>query len=122
MIINQDRGSFSSITEKRVSLINSISELKDIWSDHCHTLLPPLPMPDVDFEKQSMIIFFAGSKSSLAHRADVIPLVIKGADIVVKTRVTHPASDAVAGAAMTSPWHYIIVNKVRGILKVMNRV
>lgn len=122
MIIKQDRGSFSSISEKKIVLIKTVSQLDTVWKEHCSTLLPPLPVPEVNFDEHSMIIFFAGSKNSLAHRADIIPLVMEGDDIVVKTRETAPDSSGAAGAAMTSPWHYIVVNKVRGDLKVMNRI
>jgi hypothetical protein len=116
MILKEEKGSYSSINTKSLFFIKSDKELSKIWAEHCRLMLPPLEKPKIDFTKNYMIMTVLGTRESLGYKVEIKPVKIENDNFFVRIIETVPQNSCLTGAAMVSPWHYIVVTKFKGDL------
>jgi len=92
--------------------IQNKNDWQSVWSRHN---LKNASLPDVDFEKNTVLAVFAGQKPSLGYSVKILSVQRKpdgGARVSYK--ITKPAPGNTAAAAISQPFHIVKADKISG--------
>jgi hypothetical protein len=101
------RGSQSGIRESLQVLIRSDPEWADLWRRHTAPVLPPPPVPQIDFGHQMVIGVFIGKRPSGGHEVEVVDVREAAGRLAVRYRGKIPPAGMLTTQALTYPYHLI---------------
>jgi hypothetical protein len=111
--VTLDRGFTSGIRERKLLVIKTEKEWKDLWQTHVSISSPPKAVPVVDFDKEMIVVAFSGEKPSGGHRMEIFKIEEDTGkrELRVIFRETKPPSGAMVTAALTQPYHIVKLKK-----------
>ena len=99
----------SGIATAGVEVVRDADAWAALWRRHKANILPPLPVPAVDFQRYMVIGVFAGSKPNGCYGMTVANVVQAGGKLQV-TRIDHePAPERMCPQVIVAPAQLILV-------------
>lgn len=108
------RGAISAITETRVAIARDEDAWARLWAEHGAHLLPPPPLPPVDFETRMVVAVFLGQRTSGGYAVTIERCLAADGGITVVARESSPGEDDLVTAVMTAPYAFVAVPRVAG--------
>lgn len=96
----------------RYQLITTQDQLISVWSQVHATQLQPPPLPQVDFQRETLVAIFLGQRSSGGYGVTVRRVAVEGDELYLDTEFREPQAGAITTQALTSPW--TLVRVLRG--------
>ena len=105
------KGPASGIQKRQQVVIQSPSEWVSFWAAHVSNHDPSPKLPDVDFQKKSVIGIFMGQQKTGGYAVKIARVAETAKEIRVFFQETRPAQGAIVTMAMTSPYHLVAIPK-----------
>ncbi|MBL8863845.1 MAG: protease complex subunit PrcB family protein [Planctomycetes bacterium] len=83
------------------------AEWSALWRDHTSQVIPRPPAPVIDFTRELVVCVTAGEKPSGGYGIEVVEARFDGTAMVIATRETRPAEDAIVPLVLTRPYHMV---------------
>jgi len=96
----------------RYQLLTNRDQLIGVWSQVHATQLQQPPLPQVDFQRETLVAIFLGQRNSGGYGVTVRRVAVEGNDLYLDTEFREPAPGAITTQALTSPW--TLVRVLRG--------
>ena len=96
----------------RYQLITNQDQLIGAWSQMHATQLQQPALPQVDFQRETLVAIFLGQRNSGGYGVTVRRVAVEGNDLYLDTEFREPAAGAITTQALTSPW--TLVRVLRG--------
>lgn len=96
----------------RYQLITDQDQLIGVWSQVHATQLQQPALPQVDFQRETLVAIFLGQRNSGGYGVTVRRVAVEGNDLYLDTEFREPAAGAITTQALTSPW--TLVRVLRG--------
>lgn len=110
-----DRGDSTGCRRTGGQVIDDFVEWAALWDEHTAILSRRPPIPDVDFEKETVIAYFVGEKPSSGYGVEITAIELQGdpknQELVVTIKEYTPAR--LSSDVITQPYHIVRVPKVR---------
>ena len=104
-------GNYSGISKKKNVIISNQKDFEKIWSE-CYSIQIPQPKaPQINFEKECVLIAFSGEFSSGGYKVELANINKKRRSMNVDVINTAPGADCNVTSAMTQPFHMIKMQK-----------
>lgn len=92
------------VEAERYELVRDADELRSLWNQaHASQLTVP-PLPEVDPEREAVLMVFLGTKTSGGYGLEVEAVTLEGRDLFVDLATPEPAPGSLTTQAITSPW------------------
>ena len=116
-IQNDWSGTNSDTTVPKQEIIRNVDNWKTAW-ELAHKNETPAPgLPQVDFEKNMVLVVFMGTKNSGGYSTKITKIVKLENGIEVTVEEESPGKDEATTQALTSPFHFAEVEKSEGEIK-----
>lgn len=110
-----DRGDSTGCRRIGEQVIDNFVEWAALWDEHTAILSRRPPIPDVDFEKETVIAYFVREKPSSGYGVEITAIELQGdpknQELVVTIKEYTPAR--LSSDVITQPYHIVRVPKVR---------
>lgn len=93
-------------------LIGSEDELIRAWNRAYGSQLNLPPLPEVSFERETVVAFFSETKPSGGYGLEVADVTLENNDLYIDLRRLEPAPGAITTQALTTPW--VMIRVLRG--------
>lgn len=97
-------------------LVESEDELLQLWNQAWGSRLELPPVPDVDFQRETILAVFQGEQPTGGFGIEVSDVVVEGNDVFIDMQFVEPAPDAIVTQQLTSPW--VMLRVLRGGVEV----
>jgi len=97
----------TGITTGTVRSARNEAEWAVLWREHTSREIPRPAPPTIDFAKEIVICVLAGERPSGGYGIEVLDAHFDGKSMVLGTRETKPAPDAIVPMVLTRPYHMI---------------
>ena len=101
------QGVFSRIEEQRLVVEHDQTMLEALWSEHVAGILPPPPVPTVDFRRDMLIGVFLGARPSGGFDVTIGSIVRTSAGVIVRFEEMAPGKGCFVTLAVTAPFHMV---------------
>lgn len=105
------KGEYSGIEEKRQIVITGIEALRNIWTEVFSIYHPAPGLPEIDFEKNTIIGVFMGTLSTGGYSIEIVEITETAKHILVKYRVSSPSPGSMVTMALSQPYHIVSMLK-----------
>lgn len=109
--LHSDYSQSQPVSEPSLIIIETKDEFSLFWSRHHGTLVPPPPMPDVDFALYSIIVLLDRVEPSGGYSIEISRLEPGKEKVWVSAVKKSPGRGCVTSQALTQPYHIIMVEK-----------
>ncbi len=116
-----EKGLYSFHKGKKSYVINNKNEWEKLWvilnigTGPSDVPLPPLP--DIDFEKNTLIAVFMGEFTTGGHTIEIYKVVENKNNVEVSVNEKSPGKDCILTQAFTQPYHIVKIKKVdKGVI------
>ncbi len=108
---NLAEGAYSGISEARREVIKDLASWTRVWAEHVSRIIPPLDPPQVDFEKEMVLVTTMGTRSTGGYEIKInnVELGPEALRITVVNR--FPLQNEIVTLALTAPFHFVAVNR-----------
>jgi len=106
------RGTCSGIEDVLQQVVRDQAAWTDLWTRHSSNVQPPPAEPAVDFDAQTVIAIFTGTKNSGGYSVEIKS--VEGGKVTFTT--TSPPPGGITTQALTQPHHIVKVPKIDGDL------
>ena len=97
----------TGITSGTVRVARTEAEWTSLWREHTSRELPRPSVPTIDFAKEMVVCVLSGERPSGGYGIEVVDATFDGKALLLGTRETKPAADAVVPMMITRPFHMI---------------
>ena len=111
-VIEQDIQSGETNEAMRFMVISDAQEFAEVYNQiHAAAFQKP-PRPEIDFNRQRVLIAFMGQKSTAGYEIHFAPTVLRQADtLTIVVEMQSLAPGAIAAQVITSPYVMAVVEK-----------
>ena len=108
-----EKGITSGIQERKLIVLKTAKEWRDLWQAHSSIRIPPPPLPSVDFDREMIVAVFSGEKRSGGYGIEIAKIEEDGAkgQLRVFFRETQPPPGSMTLQALTQPFDIVKTNK-----------
>ncbi len=96
-------------TAPSVRLDRSAGSFSATWALMTGNQVPQPPLPDVDFNRASVVTVFQGQKATGGYGIAIAGATLEGGTLTVRVTVREPSPGSVTSQALTSPFASVIV-------------
>jgi hypothetical protein len=108
---------YSGVSKKKTLIITNQKDFEKTWSE-CYSIQIPQPKaPQINFEKEIVLVAFAGEFSSGGYKVELTNINKKRKTINVNVINTTPGANCNVTSAMTQPFHMIKMNTPKKSIK-----
>ena len=105
------RGTTSAITEQRLVLVRDEAQWAELWREHGSIRIPSPPAPEVDWSTRQVVALVLGQRSSGGYAVTIEEIRPVEGGWQVIAREDRPAPDAATTMALTSPYHFVVLEE-----------
>jgi len=106
------QGTYSGICcERKAHIIQTNAAWENLWDKHAGISVPREQLPNVDFDKYTVIAVSSGKKSTGGFRVEITKIVKDDDNVGVYVKEYCPTGDFVT-LALTQPYHMVKVDKI----------
>jgi hypothetical protein len=113
------RSEQSGLTEPQRSVIRTEQAWEAAWYGINVYRMPKPPAPEVDFEREMVVLVALGERTSAGHAVEVVSVEREGGFLRVLARATAPAAGSDQAAVLTHPYHAVRVPRSDGPVEVV---
>lgn len=99
----------TGVSSPRFELITNQQQLVSFWTRVHATQLQTPPLPNVTFERETLIAIFQGQQTTGGYGVQAQRVVEERGELYVDVAFTEPAEGAMTSQALTSPWTLVRV-------------
>ena len=103
-----EKGDQSNVDDAKQVVVRDATAWRAMWRQHA----PDRPLPAIDFEKESVVAVFMGSRNTAGYSITILSATEGGGALVVKYRETRPTAGGVTAQVLTFPYHIVAIPKV----------
>ncbi|MGN6385047.1 MAG: protease complex subunit PrcB family protein [Verrucomicrobiota bacterium] len=107
------KGGFSTFQEPTTMVITNAVQWEETWKKSSKRVPAP-ELPEVDFEKESVIFVTLGRKNSGGYASHVESVTEKDGKTVVQVVTKSPPKGSMTLQALTAPFEFVAVPKIKG--------
>ncbi len=89
------------------TLISDNAGLREAWNNAHGSLLTPPPVPQVDFNRETVLALFMGSQPTGGYGISLQRMSEENGEIFADVRMTRPGPGDITTQALTSPWQMV---------------
>jgi hypothetical protein len=104
-------GTYSGMRDPLAKVITDKAEWEELWRKHASVLVPPPPIPIIDFSSSVMVAIFTGEKKTSGYRIVVKSVAAKDQNIEVTYHETEPPKNSFVLQVITQPFLLMRVSK-----------
>jgi hypothetical protein len=108
---SMDLSVHSAVTTPQTVVVRDAAAWAELWARHKRNILPPLPVPQVDFSRYMVIGVFIGTRPNGCYGTTVASVYRSGRKIHVTRIDREPVYGIVCTQALTAPAHLIMVER-----------
>jgi hypothetical protein len=109
-IVKEWTGAFSRQETANRVVVKDQKAWEDLWAIMNGRIRPQPELPKIDFDKQMVIGVFMGSRNSGGYSVKITGIESNG-KLTVKVKETSPGRGMAGAAALTQPYHVVLVPK-----------
>ena len=109
-----EKGGFSGLQSATNIVVTNATQWTDIWKTHSAQKRPAAPAPEVNFEKETVLIVALGRKPTGGHAVEIKSVQPSGNKVLVTATTRAPRPGGVSIQALTAPFHIVAVPKLTG--------
>src|SRR5687767_7096449 len=109
-----EKGGFSGIQSATNIVVTNATQWTDIWKTHSAQKQPAKPAPEVNFEKETVLIVALGRKPTGGHSVEIKSVEQSGNKVLVTATTRAPRPGGIQIQALTAPFHIVAVPKLTG--------
>lgn len=106
-------GFYSGYKEAGYHRIDTQEKWKELWEKTYAEVEPKPELPEVDFEKNTVLAIFAGEFSGGGYRVEVEKVVDAERSVQVSVKLESPSNSCATTAALTQPFKIIKLEKIK---------
>ncbi len=108
------KGAFSAIQEPLQVIVTNQTQWAELWQKHSAQKLPPPPLPEIDFSKETVIFVGLGRKNTGGYAIQVTAIKCGEGktEVVVATR--EPKPGGLNLQSLTAPFHIVAAPRIEG--------
>src|SRR4051812_20126566 len=112
-----DKGAFGGIDKPMQVVVTNKTQWAELWQKHTANKIPKPPAPDIDFNKESVILVTGGRKNTAGYSVEITDVrrTKDQTEIVVSTK--EPKPGALVAEALSAPFHIVEVSRIQGEVK-----
>ena len=103
-----EKGEQSNVDAPKQVVVRDAAAWRALWQQHA----PDRPLPAVDFDKESVVAVFLGSKPTAGYNVTIVSTTEGGGALVVKYREARPKPGGITAQVLTFPYHIVAIPKV----------
>lgn len=114
------RGTDSGYQGASQMVIENSQQWINCWQQHSSNADPPPPIPQVDFNRYSVIAVFVGEKPTSGYSIEILSVETSGSQIQEQAPISiivqhcQPKAGDFVTEALTYPYHMIRISKING--------
>lgn len=101
----------NGIVERTALVVNDTGAYRSVWEVITRGVFPTPPAPPVDFETTTLIFVSSGVMPSGGYEVEIERIVAVDDGLEVEVVISEPPEDAAVTAALTQPYHGVVLNK-----------
>ena len=105
------KGLYSGVEESKQIIINDPESFRKLWEEVFSIYQPTSDLPEIDFEKNTLIGVFMGSTSTGGYSVEINKIAEGAKQITIRLKYTSPAPDDFVTMALSQPYHLVIIPK-----------
>ena len=115
-----EKGAFSGIQDPLQVVVTNQTQWAQLWTKHTARKEPKEPPPEIDFQKQSVIVVTMGRKNTGGYALEITDVRRSGdkTEVIVTSR--EPKAGGFSIQALTAPFHMVQVPKIEGQVEFKN--
>jgi len=90
-------------------VVRNQNEWETLWRRHTSIDVTPPPLPEIDFEKYTVVGLFLGDKPTGGYEAVIVRAEPSNTDLVILYRERSPTGKGVVIQSLTQPFHIVQV-------------
>jgi hypothetical protein len=94
--------------------VTNATQWTDIWKTHSAQKRPAAPAPEVNFEKETVLIVALGRKPTGGHAVEIKSVEQSGNKVLVTATTRTPKPGGIQIQALTAPFHIVAVPRLTG--------
>jgi hypothetical protein len=108
------KGGFSGFQEPAEIVVTNATQWAEVWKKHSAQQKPAKPAPEVNFEKETVVLVSLGQKRSGGYSVEITGLEESDGKTRVIVKTTAPKPGGIQLQAITSPFHIVAVPRIKG--------
>lgn len=109
------RGANSGYQTASQMVIDNAEEWASVWQQHASNIIPPPPVPGVDFTDDQVVAVFMGEKRTGGYSVEILTVETKRSEIddltslVITVAYRQPKPGDIVQEVITYPYHIITI-------------
>ncbi|QFS52756.1 protease complex subunit PrcB family protein [Nostoc sphaeroides] len=109
------RGANSGYPTASQLVIDNPEEWASVWQQHASNIIPPPPVPNVDFTDNQVVAVFMGEKRTGGYSVEIVSVETKSsekenlASLVITVAYRQPKPGEIVQEVITHPYHIITI-------------
>jgi hypothetical protein len=108
------KGGFSGFQEPAEIVVTNATQWAEVWKKHSAQQKPAKPAPEVNFEKETVLLVSLGQKRSGGYSVEITGLEESDGKTKVIAKTKAPKPGGIQLQAITSPFHIVAVPRIKG--------
>lgn len=110
-IVSEWKGFHCGIREPKQVVITDANKWAQLWREAHKTVIPTPQVPQVNFDKNTVIAVFAGQKPTSGYAIQISEVTQFNGEVVVKFKEISPPKGSIVLQVLTQPFHIVVVPK-----------
>lgn len=118
------QGAHSGYQTANHMVIDNPEEWADVWQQHASDIIPPPPIPEVDFTDDQVVAVFMGEKRTGGYSVEILTVETNSSEVddltslVIQVEYRQPQLGDIVQEVITHPYHIITIPQL-GVNKVL---
>jgi hypothetical protein len=107
--VSLERGTQSGVQGSGTVVIRDAALWEAIWKRHASVRVEGAPRPEVDFERQMVVLVSCGLQDSTGYALEVVSVEEREGKLIIEARASEPARDLLQAQVATVPYEFIVL-------------
>jgi hypothetical protein len=90
--------------ERAFFLVRDQDAFRNLWNRAHGSQLQVPALPEVDFQRESVVALFMGTRPTGGYSIEVVDLTLRQSELLIDATLNEPPEGAITTQALTSPW------------------
>jgi len=99
------------VIDNGLVLVRDVAQWAELWREHGSIRIPSPPAPEVDWSTRQVVALVLGQRSSGGYAVTIEEIRPVEGGWQVIAREDRPAPDAATTMALTSPYHFVVLEE-----------
>jgi hypothetical protein len=108
------QGAFGAIDQPLQTVVTNKTQWAELWAKHTANKLPKPELPEIDFNKNSVVLVSAGRKTTGGYTIEITNVRRSKEKTEIVVTAKGPKEGALTIQALTAPFHIVEVARIEG--------